>query len=259
MNGYLLKDHDVVLETLGSSINSSPKGGYGLKRYVLKVRDLEESERPREKLVKSGPSALSVSELLAVILGTGTKKEDVIQMAGRIVKEYGEQSIFDRVDANKVAEDLDIPLLKATQVVACAELGRRFFLKKSGSLAVIRTPQDVFEYCQSMRTLSKEHLRGIYLDSHYRVIHDEVISIGTINSSIIHPREVFKPAIQYGAVGVILAHNHPSGVLTPSQADIDITKQLSEAGEIIGISLIDHVILTEKEYQSVVSDNGEKE
>jgi DNA repair protein RadC len=105
-----------------------------------------------------------------------------------------------------------------------------------------------------MRDLPKEHLRGIYLNTHHRIVHDETISIGTINTSITHPREVFKPGIEYGAVAVILVHNHPSGVVTPSEADIEITKQLVTAGKIVGIHLIDHVIVGKDSFASVNVD-----
>ena len=153
-----------------------------------------------------------------------------------------------------MAKDLNIPLVKACQVVACAELGRRFYQKNDFGKATLRTAKDVFKYLHDMQNLPKEHLRGLYLNSHNRIIHDEVISIGTINSSLIHPREVFKPAIEFGAVAIILAHNHPSGSIIPSTADIEITRQLVKAGEIIGISVLDHVIISKNKYTSIKVD-----
>jgi DNA repair protein RadC len=102
-----------------------------------------------------------------------------------------------------------------------------------------------------MQDLPKEHLRGLYLDAHYQLIHDEIISIGTLTSNIIHPREVFRPALEYSASAVILAHNHPSGVAKPSDADVAITRQIVEAGKILGISLLDHVIITKNKFESV--------
>lgn len=107
-----------------------------------------------------------------------------------------------------------------------------------------------------MRDLPKEHLRGLYLDSHYRLIHDEVISIGSLTSNIIHPREVFRPALEYSASAVILAHNHPSGVPKPSEADLAITRQIVEAGKILGISLLDHVIVTKAKFESIPAEYG---
>ena len=223
----------------------------GAKPYVFKIRDLPLEDKPRERLEKFGPDALSVAELVAVLLTTGTKKEDVMSMASRIVRDYGERTLSKYTNAKTLAKDLDIPLAKALQIVACAELGRRFFNRPEYGSVLIRTAKDVYNYLADLRTLSKEHLRGLYVNTHHRLIHDEVISIGTINSNLVHPREVFKPAIEYGAAALILAHNHPSGVITPSQADIDITKRLIEAGRMIGIPLVDHVIIGKNKFASI--------
>lgn len=221
------------------------------RTYILKLRDLPPREKPREKLLELGASALSVSELIAVIIGTGTTKEDVRAMSERIVREYGERSLTGRIDAKALSKDFDIPLGKALQIAACAELGRRFFETNERGIATVRTPRDVFDYFKDMRDLSKEHLRGLYLNNRHKVIHDEVISIGTIDTNIVHPREVFKPALEYSAVAVILAHNHPSGSLEPSDADVEITKQLVQSGKIMGIQLLDHVIVTKDDFASI--------
>lgn len=225
-----------------------------VRQYVLRVQDMPSEDKPREKMLKSGPNALTTNELLAIVLGTGTTKEGVMEMTSRVMKEYGDRAIIGRANAKELSETMDIPLVKAMQIVAVGELGRRFFEKKDGPLTTIRTAQDVFEYTKDMRDLPKEHLRGIYLNTHHRIVHDETISIGTINTSITHPREVFKPGIEYGAVAVILVHNHPSGVVTPSEADIEITKQLVTAGKIVGIHLIDHVIVGKDSFASVSVD-----
>lgn len=224
------------------------------KEYILKIKDMPSEDKPREKLAKYGPSTLSVPELVAVLLNTGTKKEEVMSMATRMIKEYGEKTLASQTDPEKLSTDLDIPLVKAMQVVACAELGRRFFLKRASGPQTIRSAKDLYEYLADMRTLPKEHLRGIYLNTHHKIIHDEVISIGTINANIVHPREVFKPAIEYGAAAVILAHNHPSGVTTPSEADIEMTKQIVSVGKIIGIPVIDHVIIGKSKFTSIAVD-----
>lgn len=221
------------------------------KQYTLTIKDMPTEDKPREKLAHYGPSALSVQELVAVILTTGTKKEGVMSMASRIIKDYGEKTLAGQRDAAAMAKDLDIPLIKAMQIVACAELGRRFFDKSISGPQTIRTAKDVYDYLYDMRNLPKEHLRGIYLNTHHRIVHDEVISIGTINGNLIHPREVFKPAIEHGAAAVILAHNHPSGIVTPSQADIEITKHIIEVGKIIGIPVVDHVIIVADKFISI--------
>lgn len=241
MNAYTLQDTDLLLGL------ATPQE----RKYILKVRDLPKKDKPREKLVELGPSALSIQELLSVILVTGTKKEEVMQMSERVIKEYGERVLSHQTNARQLSDDLDIPLTKAAQIVACAELGKRFFQKNPLSTAVLRTASDVYAYLGDMKSLPKEHLRGIYLNQYHRVIHDEVISIGTVSASLIHPREVFKPAIEYGAVAVILAHNHPSDVLEPSEADIAVTKQLIAAGKIIGIHLIDHIIVGKNSFKGI--------
>ncbi len=222
-----------------------------LKRYILTIHDLALADRPREKLQKHGPATLSTSELLAVVLNLGTTKEDVMTMSSRIMREYGEKSIMVATSPKKLASDLGIPIVRASQIVACSELGRRFYKKNDASAPTIRTAQEVFEYVRDMRDLPKEHLRGIYLNAHYKVIHDEIISIGTIDTNIIHPREVFRPALEYAAAAVILVHNHPSGESDPSEADIEVTKQLVSAGKLIGIDLVDHVIITKRSFKSI--------
>jgi DNA repair protein RadC len=221
------------------------------RRYVLAVRDLPAEDKPREKLSSRGPSMLSLAELLAVILNTGTKKEEVLAMCSRILKEYGPKSVLTQKDAKKLAAELNIPLGKALQIVACGELGRRTFAKNGAAVPTIRTANEVFEYAVDMRNFTKEQLRGLYLNSRYKLIHDEVLSVGTMDASIIHPRDVFKPALEYGAAAVILVHNHPSGEINPSPSDITITEQIIKAGRIIGVELIDHIIITKDSYSSI--------
>lgn len=238
ITSYKFSDNSLVLDNI-------------TKSHTLKIRDLPLEEKPREKLVNNGASCLSVAELLAIVLGTGTKKEEVLAMSERVLKEYGEKGLVSQKNPRILSKDLDIPLVKAIQLTACSELGRRFFSKNENGLTMIRTAKDVFEYVKDMRDLPKENLRGIYLNAHHKVIHDEVISIGTVDSNIIHPREVFKPALEYSAVAVILVHNHPSGEINPSQADKDITDQLIKVGKILGIDLLDHVIVTKDNFASI--------
>lgn len=227
----------------------------GEGRYILRVRDLPDKEKPREKLLAEGSKSLSAQELLAVLLSTGTIKEDVLSMSSRILKEYGEKALLSRSDPKALSEDLAIPLTKAMQIVAAGELGRRFFHRNGAGRAVIRTAADVYAYATNIRTLPKEHLHGLYLDRHYQLVHDELLSVGTVDASIIHPREVFKPALEYSAAAVILVHNHPSGICTPSQADRVITEQLRKAGNLLCVDLIDHVIVSEGCYESILGSS----
>jgi DNA repair protein RadC len=175
-------------------------------------------------------------------------------MSDRLIRDYGEKSILAERNAVKLSADMDIPIVKACQIVACGELGRRFYDRTESGFVTIRNANDVYDYLQDMRNLPKEHLRGIYLNSHNRILRDEVISIGTVNSNMIHAREVFRPAIECNSAAVILAHNHPSGETVPSKEDTDITADLVRAGKILGINLIDHVIITKDSFVSVSAD-----
>lgn len=249
-SAYAIHSEPLVLDAQNSEAISV--GGYmASKRYVLTIRDLPDNERPREKLLSRGPTALASKELLAIILEKGTRKEGVLETTERIVREYGERNVFVNTDAKKLSQDVGIPLNKAMQIVAVGELGRRFFERNKNGAAVIRTAEDAFEYASDMRSLKKEHLRGIYLNAHYQVVHDEIISIGTVDANIVHPREVFRPAISCSAAGIILVHNHPSGVLEASTEDKKVTKQIREAGALIGIELVDHLIVSDNGFKSV--------
>ncbi len=210
---YEVPDHDVVMTETDTP-------------YVLRVRDLSEDERPREKLIRYGPEELSLAEIVAILLGVGTRKEEVMSMAKRVLKEYGERAIVHETNPLHLSETLQIPLAKACQLVASFELGRRFYERRAGRPVVVRTAKQAYEHLQGMRDLQKEQLRALYLNSRYRVIHEEVVSVGSLTANIVHPREVFQPAIEYGAVAVIIAHNHPSGSLEATAADMEVTAQL---------------------------------
>jgi DNA repair protein RadC len=222
-----------------------------LHEYILTIRDLPLEQKPREKLLSLGPEALNVKELLAVVLNTGTKREDLMSMTDRIIRGYGDNSILSERNPDKLSKNLHIPIVKACQIVALGEMGRRFYERHTSGFTTIRNAKDVYEYLQDMRNLPKEHLRGLYLNGHNRIIKDEVISIGTINANMIHPREVFRPAIEHNAVALIIAHNHPSGEAKPSDEDINITRELIRAGKILGINLLDHIIITKDTFVSL--------
>ena len=238
---YAIRDSDLILD-----------GSVDIGRdYTQKIRDLPSVDKPREKLLAQGPAALSLRELMALVLVTGTSKEEVMEMSGRVIKEYGEHGILDETDPTRMSESLDIPIVKACQIVAVGELGRRLYEKNPSGFTVIRNGRDAYEYLADMRALGKEQLRGLYLNSHNRIVHDEVISLGTINSNLVHPREVFRPAIEYSAAAVILAHNHPSGVTEPSDEDRRVTEQLVKAGRLIGIEVLDHIVIGKDGWKSI--------
>lgn len=223
--------------------------------YVLRVRDLADEDRPREKLMRYGPEELSLAEIVAILLSVGTRKEEVMSMARRILKEYGERALVRETNPRHLAETLQIPLTKACQLVASFELGRRFYESRAGKPVVVRTAKQAYEHLQGMRNLQKEQLRALYLNSRYQVIHEEVVSVGSLTANIVHPREVFQPAIEYGAVAVIVAHNHPSGSLEPTLADIEVTEQLVAGGKLLGIELLDHLIIVDDTFITMLGDN----
>lgn len=235
---YALHAHNIIM-------------GEHVRDYELQVKDLPEPDRPRERMVRDGPGALSTPELLAAILGVGTRKEEVLTMAQRVVKEYGDKSIAGETNPRKMAEALDIPVAKACQIIAAFEIGRRFYINQNGKPIYIRNARQAFEHLRAIGYSTKEQLRGLYLSSRYQVVHDEVISVGSLTANIVHPREVFRPAIEHGAVAVIIAHNHPSGDPTPTDADISVTRQLKFAGSLLGIELLDHLIVTDNAFITI--------
>ncbi len=236
---YKIKDHNFVLN-------------HGKQYKILAVRDMLDQEKPREKMLESGACTLSSAELLTIVLGVGTKKEEVFSMANRLLREYGEKGIAYQKDPKIIEKDLKIPLVKACQIVACFELGRRFYQKKPGGSITIRTAQQAYAYLKEMGHLYKEQFRGLYLNTHYQLIHDEVISIGTIDASLVQAREVFRPALEYSAAAIIIAHNHPSGILKATKADVEITNKLIEAGQILDIEVLDHLIIGKNKFASII-------
>lgn len=218
---------------------------------VYRVKDIPKDQRPHEKLQNYGPDELSNRELLASVLYTGTKKEGVIEMASRVIDEYGDNYVINETDPKRLSKFLGLPLSKATQIVATFNLGKRLFQNTKQRSVTIRNSKDAFKYLKDMSSLPKEHLRGLYLNSRYKLVHEETISIGTVTESLVHPREVFRPAIEHGAVAVILAHNHPSGKTEPSDADVELTSQLVEAGKLLGIELIDHIVIADGKHTSI--------
>ncbi|HVX58080.1 MAG TPA: DNA repair protein RadC [Candidatus Saccharimonadales bacterium] len=237
---YAVADHDLIFTEARA-------------QYVLRVRDMDEDDRPRERMLQNGPASLSVAELIAIVWGVGNRKEDVLAMARRALREYGEKAITNELSPQRLSRIADIPVTKACQVIASLELGRRFYARQSSGQPVhIRNAKQAYQHLRDIGHSQKEQLRGLYLNSRYQVVHDEVISIGTLTSNVVHPREVFQPAIERGAVAIILAHNHPSGRLEPTTADIQVTEQLIAAGKVLGIELLDHLIVTATKHISIM-------
>ncbi|NTU66818.1 MAG: DNA repair protein RadC [Candidatus Moranbacteria bacterium] len=217
-----------------------------------KIKDLHKIERPREKMEKYGPEKLKDAELLAILLRTGTKGKNVVELSKEILRKFPDSAIA-IADFKELKKTFGLGAAKAAEIVACFELGRRKL--KNKKTALIMKPEDVFDSLKDIRDHKKEHFVVFYLDTRNQEICRETISIGTLNANLVHPREVFEPAIKNVAAHLIVAHNHPSGNPEPSDEDIEITKRLSEAAKIIGIGLLDHVIVAKDGYFSL-KDEG---
>ncbi len=211
------------------------------------IKDLPIEERPRERLQKYGAQALSDAELLAVLIRTGTKSESALVLAQRMLKgDIGKSGLAYVVDSSveELSKIKGIGTAKAVQIKAAVELGRRIASYNQRKQVIIKSPLDVKDLLmEEMRFLEKEYFKTILLNVKNHVISVEDISIGSLNSSIVHPREVFKPAIRRSSASILLVHNHPSGDPTPSREDIEVTERLVEAGKILGINVLDHIII----------------
>ncbi|MFH1610929.1 MAG: DNA repair protein RadC [Patescibacteria group bacterium] len=212
-----------------------------------KLKDIPKVDRPREKLVKYGPSKLCDSELLAIILGTGSKGVNVVELSKKILQKFNSQKLADATFKD-LKNTFGLGEAKACEIVACFELGKR--LLKGKKSVLILTPEEVFKELKDLRSNKKEHFVIFYLDSRNQEIQREVISVGTLNANLVHPREVFESAIKNNTAQIIVAHNHPSGDTEPSEDDLMITKKLVEAGKILGIEIIDHIVVTKNEFFS---------
>ena len=215
----------------------------------MRIKDISKENRPRERLEKNGVHVLSDAELLAVIFKTGNKQENAIEMSDRLITKYGIDKLND-LSLKELQEIRGIGPAKAMQMKALFEFNKRHNLSKVNNLP-IKTAKDVFLYAsEKLADNKKEHFMVLHLDTRNKIIKDEIISIGTLNASIIHPREVFKSAIKESANSIILVHNHPSGDSEPSMEDREITEKLMEAGEILNIKVLDHVIIGKDNYHS---------
>lgn len=216
------------------------------------IMEMEKLERPREKLMRYGPEKLSDNELLAILLRTGTRERNVMDMAGDILTEFRRENITNAgFDALK--DHSGLGPVKACEIVAAFELGKRFFTGKKTSIYL--KPRDVWEELRDIRENKKEHFVTFHLDTRNQEIKRDIVSIGTLNYNLVHPREVFEPAVRNLAAGIILAHNHPSGCLEPSDEDLSLTKRLVQAGKLLGIEVLDHVIVTKEAFSSFKQRN----
>jgi DNA repair protein RadC len=209
----------------------------------LKIREMPQAERPREKLAAHGPAALTNPELIAILLRTGVIGTNAIEVARELLERYGSLTGLSRCSVDELSKIRGIGFAKAVQLVAAFGLGQRL-ARETLSNQKIDSPELVNELVGAeMRMLRKESLRVILLDTRYHLIRIQEVSTGSVNESIAHPREIFHPAVASSAYAVIVVHNHPSGETSPSQADHSLTRRLAEAAELLQIKLLDHIII----------------
>ena len=214
------------------------------------IKELHRDDKPREKLVKKGVEALKNDELLSVLLGSGIQGKDVRKLSKEIIALMNKG--FDELSLKKLCEIHGLGLAKASQILASMELSKRYLIRSNKR---ITSAEDVYEELKIFSTKQQEHFLTITLDGASHIINVRTVFIGTLNQSLVHPREVFSDAIADRAAGIIIAHNHPSGTLSASRADMQITDRLKEVSKLVGIELLDHVILAKGGYYSF-SDEG---
>ncbi|MEK5061519.1 DNA repair protein RadC [Paenibacillus shunpengii] len=219
-------------------------------QYML--RDIPQEQRPRERMLEVGAGALSHTELLAILLRTGTKQESAIHIAQRILNEAGSLRNLVDMSVDELCQLKGIGPAKAIQLKAGIELGQRVMQTRFAERPVIRSPRDAADLLmEQLRYLQKEHFVCLFLNTKNHVISQETLSMGSLNASIVHPREVFRAAMKCSSASIVCAHNHPSGDPAPSPEDIQLTRRLVKAGEIVGIDVLDHIVIGDGKYASL--------
>ncbi|MDB5081915.1 MAG: hypothetical protein JWP00_3839 [Chloroflexi bacterium] len=222
------------------------------QRYSQSIRDMLPDDRPREKLVKFGPGALTDSELLAILLRVGVAGESVVSLSQRLLKEHGGLTGLSRVPLAELCELRGMGEAKAAQLKAALEMGRRLLLAEPDQRLQVRSPGDLANpLILEMAGLEQEHLKVIMLDNKNRVLRMHTVYVGTINSSQVRVAEIYREPIRQNAVSIIVAHNHPSGDPTPSREDEEVTVELIAAGKLLGIELLDHLVIGHQRFVSL--------
>lgn len=216
----------------------------------MKIKALPAHERPREKLIAKGVENLTDKELLAILLRTGRAGKSAIDIAESILTKYPKKKILE-VSFADLKKMNGIGADKACSLLAAFELTKRVLEVQKGGRPIIENTEQTLAQLHDIRTHKKEHFVALYLNARNELIHREDISVGTVNASIVHPRDVFAPALEHNATAVIVAHNHPSGSADPSPEDYDVTARLKDAGKLLGITLVEHIILTKDAHTTV--------
>lgn len=223
-----------------------------MPKTSLMIKDFPKDSTPRERLIANGATSLSNQELLAILLRTGTKNESVLQLSNRLLNNFEGLRRLKDATIEEITTINGIGRVKAIQIMASLELGRRINRLQYEDRYTIRSPEDAAKYMMDeMRFLSQEHFVALYLNTKNQVLHKQAIFIGSLNASIVHPREVFREALRRSSASIICLHNHPSGDPTPSREDIDVTKRLVECGKLLGIEVLDHLIIGDTKFISL--------
>ena len=209
----------------------------------MNIKSLPKIERPREKLIAKGPQNLKDEELLAILLGTGVEGKNVIEVAKQILNKYSKKRLL-KLTYNDLSKIKGIGPAKACTILAAVELVKRALKVRDEGLPTVRSVKDVVLQVSYLREKTREHLMAIYLNARNELLFRKHIFTGTLDANIAHPREIFSHALTQNAASIILVHNHPSGDAEPSKADLEITKRILEAGKILGIDVLDHIIIT---------------
>ncbi len=238
----------------------------GMKNGVLRMNLSENSdairgtlmaelpllERPRERLLRYGSQVLTNAELIALVIGTGRVGESALSLAERILAKSGGLVELVQAEVNELQQVDGVGPAKAATILAAIELGRRLQASKNTVLRKIASPSDAAGFLlERLAFLRKEHFMTLHLDTKHQIIGEEIVSIGSLNASIVHPREIFKIAVKRSAAAIICSHNHPSGDPTPSSEDIAVTNRLIQAGNILGIDVLDHIVVGDARYVSM--------
>lgn len=224
--------------------------------YNYAIKELPIELRPRERLITLGVETLPTSELLAIIIGSGNKEESAINLAHRLLNRPGGLGWLASASVEEIQEVRGVGPAKACQIKAALELAKRMTALGGESMPVIRSPQDIAALVmEEMRLLDREHFKTISVNTKNQVLAIETVSIGSLNSSIVHPREVFKNPLKRSAAAIVLVHNHPSGDPTPSSEDVAVTGRLVEGGKILGMEILDHIVIGDKKYVSLREKN----
>ncbi|HPD42048.1 MAG TPA: DNA repair protein RadC [Anaerolineae bacterium] len=218
----------------------------------ITVKEMPEDERPRERLARVGPQALSSAELLAIILRTGVKGENVVTMASRLLAQYGGLAGLSRAELAQLGQEHGLGPAKASQLLAALELGRRLMAESPEERFQIRAPQDAANLLIPLiGHQEQEHFVVLYLDTRNRVMDREVLYKGSLNTSLVRIAEVFRGAIRRNCAAIIVAHNHPSGDPSPSPEDVALTRRLVEAGKLVEVEVLDHVVIGQGRFVSL--------